>query len=504
MRTWTLLIVLLTVMLAAGVTPVAAAPTGQLVIGADTDTPTMDAHGHSERIGHIINWHLYDSLFYRQADTTNVPALAESYRVVNGTTVDLKLRRGVRFHNGEPFTAEAVKFSLERILDPATKSPRTTAVGWLKSVEVLGEHEARLHFKAPSPLWLIELTNLGMMPPKYAKEKGIQHFSQNPVGTGPYKFVRWTRGQEIVLEANTEYWKGAPGIKTLVFKIIPDPSTRVAALLSGAIDLLGHVAPEDVPVLQANTSLKVQSTPILRFQWTYLSDAMTKGSPLADKRVRQAVNHAVNTPRIIKDILGGYGTPTVALNPLHFGYNPNVKPYPYDPAKAKALLKEAGYANGFETTIHFATVNMMKGDEMYQAVQSDLAAVGIKAKLQKWSGVGYMDMVRSGRAKPAYGLNWGSTGLFDGDAVLFPFFRSGQYYTFWSTPEVDALIDQQRTEMDPEKRKALMFKIQEIVREEAPWLFQYAFHALYAHSAKFAFTPRTDEFIYAYEIKPAR
>jgi peptide/nickel transport system substrate-binding protein len=324
------------------------------------------------------------------------------------------------------------------------------------------------------------------------------------VGTGPYKFVRWTRGQEIVLEANLEYWKGAPAIKTVVFKIIPDPSTRVAALLSGAIDLLGHVTPEDARIVETTRGLKLQSTPILRFQWTYLSDAMTKGSPLADKRVRQAVNHAVNTPGIIKDILGGYGTPTVALNPLHFGYNPNVKPYPYDPAKARALLKAAGYPDGFEMTIHFATVNMMKGDEMFQAVQSDLAAVGIKAHLQKWSGVGYMDMVKSGRAKPAYGLNWGSTGLFDGDAVLFPFFRSGQFYNFWSTPEVDALIDQQRVEMDPEKRKALMWKIQEIVREEAPWLFQYAFHALYAHNTKFTFKPRTDEFIYAYEIGHAQ
>jgi peptide/nickel transport system substrate-binding protein len=504
MKTWTVLVALVAVMLALGIAPAAAAPRGQIVIGADTDTPTMDPHGHSERIGHIINWHIFDSLFYRQADTTTVPALAESYKVVNPTTVDLKLRKGIKFHNGEPFTADAVKFSLERILDPATKSPRITAVGWLKSVDVLGEHEARLNFKAPSPIWLIELSNIGMMPPRYTKEKGIQYFAQNPVGTGPYKFVKWTRGQEIVLEANAEYWKGAPEIKTVMFKIIPDYSTRVAALLSGAIDLMGHVTPEDAQMIQANRQLKVQSTPILRFQWTYLSDAMTKGSPLSDKRVRQAVNHAVNTPRIIKDILGGYGTPTVALNPLHFGYNPNVKPYPYDPAKAKALLKDAGYADGFEMTIHFATVNMMKGDEMYQAVQSDLTAVGIKAKLQKWSGVGYMDMVQSGRAKPAYGLNWGSTGLFDGDAVLFPFFRSGQLYNFWSTPEVDKLIDQQRTEMDPEKRKAMMFKIQEIVREEAPWLFQYAFHALYASNANVKFTPRTDEFIYSYEIGLAR
>jgi len=499
MRKWTLLMTFLTLVLVFGTAPVIAAPKGQIVIGLDTDTPTLDPHGHQERVGHVVGWHLFDSLFYRQADTTDVPALAVSYKVVDPVTVDLKLRQGVKFHNGEPFNAHSVKFSLERILDPKTKSPRTTAVAWLKSVEVKGEYDARLHLKAPSPTWLIELTNISMMPPKYANEKGIAHVAQNPVGTGPYKFVKWTRGQEMVLEANPAYFKGEPKIKTLIFKVIPEYSTRVAALLSGAIDLIGHVAPEDVPVIEANKSLKVQAVPILRFQWTYLSDAMTQGSPLADKRVRQAINYAVNTPRIIKDILGGYGTPTVCLNQLHFGYNPAVKPYPYDPAKAKALLKEAGHPDGFEMTVHYATVNMMKGDEMYQAIQSDLAAVGIKIKLQKWSGVGYMDMVKSGRAKPAFGLNWGSGGLFDGDQI-FPFFRSGGIYTFWSTPEVDKLIDQQRTEMDAEKRKALMFKIQEIVREEAPWLFQYSFHALWGYNTKFKFAPRKDEFVYVYEI----
>jgi peptide/nickel transport system substrate-binding protein len=164
-----------------------------------------------------------------------------------------------------------VKFSLERILDPKTKSPRTNSVAWLKSVEVKGEHEARLHLKAPSPTWLIELSNLSMMPPKYASEKGIAHVAQNPVGTGPYKFVKWTRGQEIVLEANTGYFKGEPKVKTLIFRS-SRVLTRIAALLSGAIDLR-------VTWRRGRTHHRGQQGPRcsrISFQWTYLSDAMTR------------------------------------------------------------------------------------------------------------------------------------------------------------------------------------------------------------------------------------
>jgi peptide/nickel transport system substrate-binding protein len=477
-----------------------AAPSGKITLVMDNDAPTMDPHRHAERSGVTVNWQIFDSLMYRQNDMKVVPGLAESYKVLSPTVIQVTLRKNVQFHNGEPFNAQAVKFSLERVLDPKTKSPRVSSVNWLKSVEVVDDYTVKLNLKAPHPIWMEDLMNLAMVPPGYLKEKGDSHFAENPVGTGPYKFVKWTRGQEIQMTANTKYFKGEPKIETAVIKIIPDASTRLAALLSGSVDLMRGISPEEIPVLKANPNLQVFTVPILRFQWFYLSDAMNPQSPLYKKAVRQAINYAVNVPEIVDNIVGGLGTPTVVMNPMHFGYDPNVKPYPHDPAKAKALLKEAGYPNGFEMTLHYTPVNMIKGDEVSQAIQAHLAQVGINMKLQKWSGVGYMDIVSSGRAKPAFGINWGSFGVFDGDAILTPFFRSGQQYSFFNTPELDKIIDAQRQEMDPQKRKELMSKAQQILREEAPWIFMYAFKTVEGANAKLDYKPRSDEMFAIYEI----
>jgi peptide/nickel transport system substrate-binding protein len=484
-----------------GIGPAAwAAPSGKITLVMDNDAPTMDPHRHAERSGVTVNWQMFDSLMFRQNDMKIVPGLAESYKILSPTVIQMTLRKNVQFHNGEPFNAQAVKFSLERVLDPKTKSPRVSSVNWLQSVEVVDNYTVKLNLKNPHPAWSEDLMNLAMVPPGYLKEKGDSHFAENPVGTGPYKFVKWTRGQEIQMTANTKYFKGEPRIETGVIKIIPDASTRLAALLSGSVDLMRGISPEEIPVIKANPNLQVVTVPILRFQWFYLSDAMNPQSPLYKKTVRQAINYAVNVPEIVDNIVGGLGIPTVVMNPMHFGYDPNVKPYPHDPGKAKTLLKEAGYPNGFEMTMHYASVNMIKGDEVSQAIQAHLAQVGINMKLQKWSGVGYMDIVKSGRAKPCFGINWGSFGVFDGDAILTPFFRSGQQYCFFHTPELDKIIDAQRQEMDPQKRKELMSKAQQILREEAPWIFMYAFKTVEGANAKLDYKPRSDEIFSIYEI----
>lgn len=475
--------------------------TGKVTFVIDSDAPTMDPHKHAERSGVIVNWQIFDSLMYRNNDMKIEPGLADSFKIITPTLIQLNLRKNVQFHNGEPFNANAVKFSLERVLDPKTKSPRIPSVNWLKSVEVVDDFTVKLHLINPHPLWMEDLHNLAMVPPKYLQEKGDSHFAENPVGTGPYKFVKWIRGQEVQLVANNKYFKEIPQVKNGIIKIIPDASTKVAALLSGAVDLIRGVSPEEIPIIKANQNLKVATVPILRFQWFYLSDALNPNSPLFKKEVRQAINYAVNVQEIVNNIVGGLGTPTVVLNPLHFGFEPAVKPYPYDPKKATSLLKEAGYSEGFEMTIHYTTANMIKGDEVCQAIQSYLGKVGIKVKLQKWSPTGYMDIIKSNRAKPCFGLNWGSFGVFDGDAILTPFFRSGQQYAFFHTPELDKIIDAQRQEMNPEKRKELMSKAQQIIRDEAPWIFMYAFKTVEAANAKMDYKSRSDEIFSFYEIR---
>ena len=476
-----------------------AAPSGKVTIGVDTDTPTMDPHRHAEAIGRTVNWQIFDSLLLRRADMKIGPNLAESYKVVNPTTIEMSLKKGVQFHNGEPFNAQAVKFSLERPMDPKIKSPRLTSVNWIKSVDVVDSYTVRIQLKNPYPMWQEDLQNLGIVPPKYIAEKGDAYFAENPVGTGPYKFVKWVRGQEIQMTANTAYHRGEPRIEQVIFKIIPDNSTRLAALLSGAIGIMAQVSPDDLPVVKANTNLAVSTVPTLRVQWFYLADALTPDSPLSKKEVRQALNYAVNMPEIVQNIVGGLGAPAVVLSPMHVGYDPNVKPYPHDLEKAKALLKQAGYPNGFPMTLHYTTVNMVKGEEVIQAVQAQLAQAGVQMKLQKWSPVGYMDIVRSGRGKPAFALNWGSLGMFDGDAILTPFFRGEQAYAFFHTPELDRILDAQRQEMDPQKRKDLMSKAQQIIREEAPWVFSYSFQMIVAQNSKLDYKPRSDENYYLFD-----
>jgi peptide/nickel transport system substrate-binding protein len=481
-------------------TPAMAAPKGKLTIAFDTDTPTMDPHAHAERAGVIVNWHFYDSLLLRQDDMTIVPGLAKSYKLLDNTTLQLDLRDGVTFHNGEPFNAECVKFSFDRVLDPKNKSPQISNVNWVESVEIVDEFTVKLHFKEPYPLWREKLQNFAMVPPKFIQEKGLQYFAEHAVGTGPYRFVKWTRGSELRMTANEAYYRGAPDIEDVVIKVIPDPSTQVAALLAGSVDYLRYVSPEEIPMLKARKDITVATVPILRFGWICLADALVPGSPMSDKRVRQALNYAVNLPEIMENIVGGLATRCVVFNPMQFGHDGTVEPYPYDPAKAKALLKEAGYGDGFSMTIHYTTANAIKVDEVLQAIQAQLGEVGVNVKLQKWSAVGYMQLVVTGKVHPAYYLNWGSYGVFDGDAILYPFFRSGQTYgNFWNNPELDKLLDQQRTEMDSKKRKEIMGKCQHIVREEAPWIFMYAFKMVKAMNARIDYQPRSDEIFYAYD-----
>ncbi|MBI3626216.1 MAG: ABC transporter substrate-binding protein, partial [Candidatus Rokubacteria bacterium] len=260
-----LIAVLALVGLAAG--PVSAAPKGRVVVALGTDTSTMDPHMHTERVGIIIHQHIFDTLLARDTRTWQpISHLAEAIKSVNPTTWELKLRRGVKFHNGEPFTAESVKFSFDRVLNPEQKSPIRGNFTWVKSVDIVNDYTVRIVTQKPYPLIQEILTfgNFGMVPPKYIKEKGDAHFARNPVGTGPYKFVEWRKGEQSVLEANEQYWKGAPAIKTIVFRVIPETATQIAELLSGGVDILRAVPPDQISAIGTSGVARVSATQILR------------------------------------------------------------------------------------------------------------------------------------------------------------------------------------------------------------------------------------------------
>ncbi|NOU57112.1 MULTISPECIES: ABC transporter substrate-binding protein [Brevibacillus] len=469
----------------------------ELVVAFDSDVPTMDPHMHNEPNAITTNWHIFDSLLFLSRDLKIEPGLAESYEQKDDTTWIFKLRQGVTFHNGEEFNADAVKFSLERVLNEKQKSPQRGNISAISAVNVLDPYTVEIKTKEPYNLLPHRLFYLSIVPPKYVQEVGDQEFAQKPVGTGPYKFAEWVKGDKIVLEANENYFKGAPTIKKVSFRVIPEVATQIAELQSGGVDIIRMVPPDMLAQLEGNPQLAVTSTPLLR---VYYMAFDTKKKPFDDARVRQAMNYAVDIDTIVKKVLADKAVRTPAgVNPNHFGFDESIKPYPYDPEKAKSLLKEAGYENGFETEIHYFTPGI--GQQITDAVISDLSKVGIKAKAKFYpESSSFVEKQRAGDLPFRLG-HWGSYSVYDADAILQPMFDSkGVYGKYFNTPQLDALINEARSSVDQDKRKALYSQAQQLIYKEAPWIFLFSPMDNQAYNAKLQFQARADERIYAYEI----
>ena len=265
----TLLVPLLALaVMALGANPAQAAK-DKVVVAFGSNIPTLDPHMHSSRLAHIADWHLYDTLMDRDPKTYKPsPGLASSLRNVNALTWELKLRTGVKFHNGEPFNAEAVKFTIDRVLDPATKSVTRGNFTWIKEVKVVDDSTVQLVTAKPFPAAPEFLTLAYIVPPKYLKSVGDEEFSRKPVGTGPYKFVEWKKAEHLIVEANPDYWKdspkGMPKIKTIVFRTIPETTTQIAELLSGGVDIIRNVPPDQIAVVKDSPNARISATKILR------------------------------------------------------------------------------------------------------------------------------------------------------------------------------------------------------------------------------------------------
>jgi peptide/nickel transport system substrate-binding protein len=230
-----------------------AASKGRIVAALDSDRETLDPHLSTGTLDWMVLTHIFDHLIARDpASMKLIPNLAESWKFVDDYTWEFQIRKGVKFHNGEPLNAEAVKFSIERVLNPATKSYLRDRFAGITKVEVTGEYGIRLKTDKPNPVLLERLTNLAILPPKYVKEKGDAYIAKNPVGTGPYHFVEWLRAQRLVVEADPGYWGPEPAVKTLVFRPILDVGTAIAEMLAGTVDYIRLVPPDQIPVIEAS------------------------------------------------------------------------------------------------------------------------------------------------------------------------------------------------------------------------------------------------------------
>ena len=473
----------------------AMASEGSLTIGRAISTNAMDP-GFLREAATIVD-NIFDTLVLRDTDMKLVPGLAESWTAIDDTTWEFKLRSGVKFHNGEAFDADAVKFTIDRILDPDAKSPTISYIRTIKSVEVVDPSTVRIMTNGPDPLLPTRMSRYPtyIVPPKYIEEHGKDYFASHPVGTGAYKFVEFVPDERVVMEANPDYWRGEPSIKTVTWRPIPDSTARLTALVTGEVGMI-----EDVPVdlvSMLDQSPDVDVVKIKNGGLTIYLGLVMKTPPLDNVKVRQALNIAIDRKGITENLLGGFATPKGSqVGPADFGYL-DVPVAEYNPEKAKALLAEAGFPDGFEITMQ-SSYRYMKNDAVAQAIAQEFEDIGIKVKqdVMEWSV--YTQTVPF--KGPIYMLGWGSTQTLDADAAIYAIMKSGEPYSGANIPELDALLDESRATVDPAKREAILHKIQEVAAEQVPLITLYQEDKLMGKAKGVHFDGRPDARIPIYDI----
>jgi peptide/nickel transport system substrate-binding protein len=477
-------------------TAVSYAAKDEIVVCQGAEVNSLDPARHNSVTDFNYAIQVFDSLYYPDAKGIPQPRLALSHKVINETTWEIKLRKGVKFHDGSTFTSKDAKFSIDRMTDPNVKALFASFYSTIKEVNVVDDNTIRIITKAPDPILLNRLTlSMWMLPADLFQKQGAETFFQKPVGTGAFKFVSWSRNDRMVFDANPTYWAGAPKVKKLVIRPVPEVAARIAELQTGNADIISGVPPFLLAKLKETPDITLHSVLSGRAIFVYINTTATAQEALKNKKVRQAMEYAIDRKSIIDNILLGSGTPNaVGLTNYHFGFDPGVKPYPYDPAKAKKLLAEAGYANGFKVEFLTPSGRYLMDKEIAEAVAKMLNAVGIQTELKvlEW---GSLVQTYSGKKLKDIGfIGWGNT-IYDADGTLTPYYGSLESpFSYFSNASIADKINKGRITMDKKKRIAIYKQIQAELFDEAPLIYLYQPIDNWATSKDLkGFVPRGDE-----------
>ena len=493
-----------------------------LVIGFEGDAATLDPHARNETTTTTIQRHVYEQLISLDAELKIQPDLAESWKLIDDNTWEFKLRKGVKFHNGEPFNAAVAKSSLERC-KTHPKSQYKYMVPDYKEIVAVDDHTLRFVTKSPTPELLIMLESVSMVPPKYFQETEYGKLATTMIGTGPYKFVEWVKDDRIVLVRNENWHRSPkPDWGKVILRPIPEDATRVAALITGEIDACWGVSIPDIPRVEKNKNTYVSRVPSQRVIYVMFDVHSDKGgpapnaqpgfaagkpNPFKDLRVRKAIAHAINAEEIIKYVMEGSAYPAsqmVSSNAT--GYNPNIKRPKYDIALAKKLLAEAGYPNGFEAVIDTPNDRYVNDQQVTEAIAAQLAKIGIRLKVIATPKAVFfpkMDRYES----PFFLAGWGTLSW---QGTMNAFFREkkGSYGRTnrgrFKDEELEKKMDVANSIMDDAKREKLRNEISEKIYST------YYVIPMYYQENVFGFSrrikdgkARIDERLFAHELKRA-
>lgn len=467
-----------------------------LVYASDSEVENISPYHNNLREGVVLSHLAWDTLIYRDPRTGDYkPQLATQWEWESPTALRLQLREGVTFHNGDPFSADDVVYTFNVVTGPEAKIITRQNTGWIERVEKISDTEVRIVLKEPFPAALEYLAGpTPIYPAKYVENVGLEGFSKAPIGTGPYRITTVTPGQGVSMERFDDYFKasakGQPAIGKLVFKVIRDPEARSAQLMTGEVDWIWRVPADQAEAMATMPQLQVISDETMRVGFLTLNNQgeSPNSAPLKDVRVRQAINHAINREAIAASLVrGGSQVVHAPCFRTQFGCETaGVTQYAYDPAKAKALLAEAGYPEGFDTDLW-----AYREREYAEAMIGDLRKVGIRARLHFVQYPAMRAEAASGRAAMTFQA-WGSFSVADASAFVGNYFTGGADDTA-KDAQVIEWVQAGNTASDPEERKKNYAAALNRISAEAMWAPLFSYSVNYAFSPELQFEAFPDE-----------
>jgi peptide/nickel transport system substrate-binding protein len=483
-KTWAAL----TLALALGCGP-ALADKNRFVVDLVSEPSSLDPQVQWNPDSYYVYRNIFDNLVTRDDAGKIVPQVATSWKYLSDTEIEFKLRDDITFHDGQKLSADDVVFSVKRITDPKFASPQLGQFNKIIDATAVDPMTVRLKTEGPYPALLAQLVKLSIVPKHVVEAVGKDAFNLKPIGSGPYKFDSWQRGVQVTLQRNDAYWGEKGAFPTSVFRAVPDAATRVADLQAGTADLV--VTLDSDLAAQLKGSAKAQVLSVLTERVAYLRLNPSR-APFNELKLRQAVAHAIDKQGLVDGILGGYDKPVDELStPAIFGWVEGIKGLPYDPEKAKALVKEAGPAA--DTEIVLATAPVFD-QRIVQAVQQMLTDVGLKVKIEMSDMANYLKRTQSS-PDIAPDMNYGrwSCACQDEDGVAFPLLHSSSSWSTYRNPAMDKLLEEARSTLDEAKRLALYKQVHEIVATDVPVLPLYQSAILYGATKQLQWTPTANE-----------
>lgn len=441
-----------------------------------------------------------DPLVLRDDEGTPVPGLAESWEATGPLTWQFTLRDGVTFHDGTPFTAEDVKFTLDYILAPESVYGSKSRIGQIESTAVIDDHTVEITTKEPFPTLIIGLSDIPIEPKHYVEQVGREGMIAEPMGTGPFVFENWVPGDRYALTANPDYWQGAPEVDGVLFRQIPEASTRAASLIAGENHIIEEIPIDIIPQIEQSDGVSVQGVEttvglLLTFD--------TRTAPYDDVRVRRALNMAVNKQLIFDKLLQGQGAILQGqmLTSNTFGFNPDLEPIPQDIEAANALLAEAGYADGFETSITTRSGKYLSDVDIANAIAGMFRDVNVTAGVEVVEQGVFSKMVNARDMGPLHMVGWYSVGDADFATVWF---TEDSNRAYWKNDEYEELFAKARSTVDEDERKAAYARMMEIMHEEVPAIFLFGLPSIYGLSDDLTgFEPPSDKIMRLWDAEIA-